>query len=98
MTSQDRYVPPPAGLDTRVSLPRLGAGVASAISGFAATIMIGTILASIAYYVITRRHGPWIAGGRPWSTALMTLAFILSGAAVARRLPANPLGWLLLGI
>lgn len=68
------------------------------ISSAAAAIMVAGLFASIAYGVIVGGVGMPNSGTHPWVTAVLALALIASGAAVAGRLPSNPLGWLLLGI
>lgn len=62
-----------------------------------AAVLSGTIVAAVAVHQISSGGSP-IAGARPWSTGLAAMAFVMSGAAITRRLPSNPLGWLLLGI
>ena len=50
-----------------------------------AAILVAGLLAALGYHTSVGNAGTPIGGGQPWSTALLALAFILSGMVVARN-------------
>jgi hypothetical protein len=90
-----------AAQPTAAPAGRISPGVATRVAwGLGAVAIVATLLAMA--LVVATRSVPRPAWERSWQLVVATMAWYLSfsvvGTIIAARRPANPVGWLLLGI
>jgi two-component system, NarL family, sensor kinase len=90
-----------AAQPTAARAGRISSGVATRLAWGLGTVAIVVTLLAMAL-VLATRSAPRPGWERSWQLVLATIAWYLSfsivGTIIAARRPANPVGWLLLGI